>query len=80
MPQFIVNRNAYRNTNGIGYAHEVHNISIITDCLPETHNWIALGDHPNCFSAITKANEILTGLSPYQADGCAHCTPLCHTR
>lgn len=49
-------------------------------CLPLKENWIPLGEHDSCETAIEKANLLLTGLSEYKADGCYYCATDCHNK
>lgn len=70
MARYCVNKNA--QTNG---DHEVHNLNVATSCLPEFLNRYDLGEHPNCRSAVAAAKNIYA-----QSNGCAICTPECHTQ
>jgi len=69
MASYYVNMNAQNNGD-----HEVHR----ADCeyLPKPEHRRYLGDFNNCFDAVRKAKEIY----PTTADGCAFCSPECHTR
>ena len=67
MANYYVNKN--QQTNG---DHEVHT----TGCswLSKVENRIYLGDFFSCGPAVTQARQHYT-----QVNGCAHCSPLCHT-
>jgi len=67
MTRYYVNKNA--QTNG---DHEVHR----DDCsfLPSLDNRSYLGDFTSCQPAVTEAKRIYAA-----ADGCATCSPSCHT-
>ena len=69
MAVYYVNMDAQDNGD-----HEVHRFDC--DYLPEQENRKYLGDFPNCIEAVKKAKEIY----PATADGCAFCSPGCHTR
>jgi hypothetical protein len=66
MALYYVNNRAQENGD-----HEVHK----TGCawMPEDRTY--LGDFNNCRDAVRKAKEKYA-----RADGCAHCSPECHTR
>lgn len=66
--KYYANKNAQSNGD-----HEVHN----ENCryLPLEHNRKYLGDYTNCKDAVKKAKE-----TDPSADGCAICSPDCHTR
>jgi hypothetical protein len=70
MPIYCVNKNPQSNGD-----YEVHDISSTKDCHPASANQYHLDYHPNCSSAVGKANA--TGYAP--ANGCAYCAPDCHT-
>ena len=67
MALYYVNKNAQSNGD-----HEVHK----TGCswLPKIENRIYLGVFSSCSPAVTKARSHYT-----QVNGCAHCSPACHT-
>ena len=66
--RYYVNRNEQANGD-----HEVHKAyGCPTPAEPE--NQVDLGDHPNCHSAVAAAKRIFP-----QSDGCANCSPECHT-
>lgn len=67
MALYYVNKNAQSNGD-----HEVHKF----DCsfLPSPENRRYLGDFPSCRPAVAAAKKIYP-----TADGCAHCSPECHT-
>lgn len=67
MAQYYVNRNAQENGD-----HEVH----VAGCswLPNERNRVSLGNHPTCRSAVREARRHFP-----QANGCAFCSPECHT-
>ena len=67
MAHYYVNKNAQPNGD-----HEVH-----TDAcswLPDALNRTYLGLFDSCFGAVAKAKTIYS-----TADGCARCSPACHT-
>lgn len=68
MAQYCVNKNGQSNGD-----HEVHNLATCT-VLPNSDNRLALGEHVTCRTAVTKAKEIYS-----QSNGCATCSPSCHT-
>ena len=70
MARYCVNKNAQS-----GGEHEVHNLNVARGCLPDPQNRQDLGFHSNCASALTAARRYYSNV-----DGCAHCTPECHTR
>lgn len=70
MARYCVNKNAQPNGD-----HEVHNLNVGTSCLPEPVNRHDLGEHANCQSAVAAAKRIYA-----QSNGCAFCTPECHTQ
>jgi hypothetical protein len=67
MAAYYMNKNAQENGD-----HEVHR----TGCawMPAEHNRKYLGDFTNCRDAVREAKKIDS-----DADGCAHCSPDCHT-
>jgi len=68
MPQYCVNKNAQPNGD-----HEVH----AQGCAYWPANWNVqdLGWHLDCHSAVQAAKLYY----PYSANGCAFCSPACHT-
>jgi len=64
---YFVNKNAQLNGD-----HEVHTSSCAWKPNPE--NQIALGWHSNCQSAVVEAKKHYS-----QSNGCAYCSPACHT-
>ncbi len=69
MRRYYINRNAQANGD-----QEVHT----TRCShpPNTDNRVPLGNHATCRSAIQEARR--RGFP--RADGCAYCSPDCHSR
>ena len=67
MARYYVNKNIDDHGN-----HEVH----VHSCawLPLEHNRIYLGAFLSCGPAKAEAKKIYS-----TADGCAHCSPSCHT-
>ncbi len=67
MADYYVNKNAQDNGD-----HEVHE----SGCgwMPNPENRQYIGDFSSCHGAVRKAKEIYP-----TADGCAHCSPACHT-
>ena len=67
MALYYVNKKAQANGD-----HEVHK----SDCdyLPSQENRLRLGDFLNCYDAVREAKRYYP-----TADGCAHCSPECHT-
>jgi hypothetical protein len=57
--------------------HEVHNLDAGCPTLPAPEHRIALGEHPNCQSAVAAA---AARLWPEEVDGCFHCALPCHTK
>jgi len=68
MPDYCVNKNAQSNGD-----HEVHRLD---NCnrLPKPENRQDLGYHSSCGTAVTKAKQYYK-----QSNGCAYCSPDCHT-
>jgi hypothetical protein len=66
--RYYVNKHAQSNGD-----HEVHNSSC--RYLPLTENRKDLGDFSNCQDAVKEAKKTYA-----TADGCATCSPSCHTR
>lgn len=54
--------------------HEVHNVDTCHR-LPHASNRRDLGNHATCHSAVTSAKKLYTSV-----DGCAYCSPACHSR
>jgi hypothetical protein len=69
MPTYCVNRNAQANGD-----HEVHDVTANRWCLPAVSNRVDLGYHSDCTGAVRQAKWHYP-----QANGCANCTPSCHT-
>ncbi len=67
MPIYYVNMNA--QTNG---DHEVHTATCVF--VPAPDNRIYLGDLTNCHPAVAAAKKHYA-----QSNGCAFCSPACHT-
>ena len=70
MANYRVNNNPQKNGD-----HEVHkqgctHYTVLT-------NYQALGDHPDCHSAVNTAK---LKLHHKQVNGCFFCSPLCHTQ
>ena len=67
MPQYCVNKQAQNNGD-----HEVHK----EGCLwyPLAYNRINLGYFHSCHGAVVEARKYYI-----QVNGCAHCSPVCHT-
>jgi hypothetical protein len=68
MPNYYVNANAQPTGE-----HEVHKEGCTKPPLP--HNKIPLGSHASCQSAVAKAKPMFQ-----KVDGCAYCSPECHTK
>lgn len=68
MPNYCVNANT--QSNGDNEVHE-------TTCrfVPRPSNQVALGYHASCTGAVSEAKRL--GYS--RANGCATCSPACHT-
>jgi hypothetical protein len=68
MSRYYVNNNAQPNGD-----HEVH----VEHCwrLQQAVSKRDLGEHATCASAVAAAKRIYR-----TADGCAYCSPACHTR
>lgn len=69
MAQYCVNSNAQPTGE-----HEVHNLATCT-VLPNPENRVPLGEHLTCQTAVAAARNIYSNV-----DGCAVCSPACHTR
>ena len=67
MTSYYVNKNEQQNGD-----HEVHRIGC--SWLPQVENRIYLGDFSSCVPAVTAASKYYL-----QVNGCAHCSPVCHT-
>ena len=67
MPYYYVNKNQQANGD-----HEVHDGGC--SWLPKSENRIYLGNFTTCGPAVTEARKYYG-----QVNGCAHCSPLCHT-
>lgn len=68
MASYYVNKNAQSTGE-----HEVHRSGC--SWMPETQNRIYLGQFNTCGPAKTEAKKHYDNV-----DGCAHCSPNCHTR
>lgn len=66
MALYRVNNNSQKNGD-----HEVHKFGC--RYWPRT-NYINLGDHPNCHSAVREAKKYYS-----KANGCYYCSRACHT-
>lgn len=67
MANYYVNKNAQPNGD-----HEVHKEGC--NWMPEPANRIPLGTHASCHSAVQQAKRHFA-----QSNGCAYCSPECHT-
>ena len=67
MAAYYVNKNAQSNGD-----HEVHKSGC--SWMPKVENRIYLGDFAGCHSAVQAARSHYS-----QVNGCAHCSPACHT-
>ncbi len=65
--RYYVNQNAQANGD-----HEVHQSTC--SWIPDEANRLYLGDHPSCAPAVAQARRIYP-----KSNGCAHCSPDCHT-
>lgn len=68
MNRYYVNQTAQANGD-----HEVHKVGC--QWLAKALYTIDLGLHSNCQSAVTAAKRLYP-----TANGCAYCSPQCHTR
>lgn len=70
MPNYVLNKNAQSTGE-----REVH----ATSCsyLPAPANQIDLGWHADCHGAVNRARQLYPA---WDIDGCAHCSPACHSR
>ena len=66
--RYYVNKNAQSGSRD----HEVHNEEC--DVLPSEENRLALGDFTGCDDAVTEARRHYDDVN-----GCAFCSPECHT-
>jgi hypothetical protein len=66
--KYYANKNAQSNGD-----HEVHKETC--NYLPLEHNRKSLGDFSSCQDAVKEAKK-----TDSSADGCAICSPSCHTR
>lgn len=66
--QYYVNNRSQANGD-----HEVHQ-SVGCPFPAAPQNQVSLGDHPNCSSAVRSARTMYA-----TANGCAYCSPACHT-
>ena len=67
MARYYVNKNAQANGD-----HEVHREGCAW--LPKPENRIYLGEYLSCHGAVVNARSYYS-----QVDGCAYCSPDCHT-
>ncbi len=67
MPRYYVNKNA--QTNG---DHEVHQTVCPTPA--DEMNRLYLGTFTSCYGAVVEAKKHYA-----QSNGCANCSPACHT-
>ena len=67
MARYYVNKNEQSNGD-----HEVH--EDICRWMPEPANRLFVGDHTSCVPAVAAAKKYYP-----QSNGCAHCSPPCHT-
>ncbi|MBU0584192.1 MAG: hypothetical protein KKB66_16875 [Alphaproteobacteria bacterium] len=67
MPSYYKNRNGQWNGD-----HEVHKEGC--SYMPAKANQHYLGEYSSCHGAVAKARE-----TDHSADGCAHCSPTCHS-
>ncbi len=65
--RYYVNQHAQANGD-----HEVHESTC--SWLPQESNRLFLGNFDTCPPAVTAARRIYA-----QSNGCAHCSPACHT-
>lgn len=66
--RYYVNKNAQSDSGD----HEVH--SATCSRLPQPENRLDLGDFNGCAAAVDEAKRYY-----YDANGCAYCSPSCHT-
>lgn len=69
MPQYCVNKNAQPGSND----HEVHRLDTCPR-LPLPQNREPLGEHTTCHTAVAAAKRKYP-----DSNGCAICSPACHT-
>lgn len=67
MAYYYVNKKAQANGD-----HEVHKSGC--SFMPNTENRTYLGDFTSCGPAVVEAKKIYS-----KADGCAYCSPSCHS-
>ncbi len=60
--------------NAVSGDHEVHDLASTEGCLPDADDWIELGWHSDCHSAMRTAHHYYSN-----AVGCPRCAPDCHT-
>jgi len=70
MPNFCLNTNQQLNGD-----YEVHDMSC--SYLPAIYNREALGWHSSCHDAVTEAKRRHPAWR--RINGCAYCSPACHT-
>ncbi len=68
MPRYYVNKNAQANGD-----HEVHQ-TVVCPTPADEENRLYLGDFGSCRDAVRAAKKHYP-----QSDGCANCSPDCHT-
>ena len=71
MASYCINSQAQSNGD-----HEVHNLSVGSNCLPAAHNRISLRERPTCHSAVATARSRYPNA---RANGCYYCANACHT-
>jgi len=70
MPKYYVNKNAQPTGE-----HEVHKEGC--SYMPSTQNAEYLGVFLDCYGAVAEAKRVHPN---WDIDGCAHCSPDCHTK
>lgn len=71
MPKFILNQTQQPNGD-----REVHNATTGCSHMPALSNQVDLGIHATCHGAILEAKRRYPNI---KIDGCAYCSPSCHT-
>lgn len=71
MPRFILNKKQQANGD-----HDVHNKTTGCSHMPALSNQIDLGEHLSSHSAVLEAKRRYPNA---RIDGCAYCSPSCHT-
>jgi hypothetical protein len=69
VPNYCVNTQEQMNGD-----HEVHDLASTYGCLPANWNRRDLGYFSDCKGAVQAAKQLYA-----KADGCAYCSPACHT-